>query len=140
MKAATVLAFDFGTKILGVAVGDTETGIANPVGLIEGESGARRFAAIGALVAEWQPSRMVVGLPLALDGSEHDMTRRARRFSRQLSSRFGLPVELADERLSSADAEQTLRESGRGGRAHKHETHALAARVILQAYLDEHRE
>jgi putative Holliday junction resolvase len=132
----TVLAIDFGTKTLGVAVGDTETRMAHPVGLIEGEANAGRFAALEALLAEWQPARLVVGLPLALDGSEHDMTRRARRFARQLEARFALPVALADERLSSVSAESMLREAGRGGRKHKHEAHALAASVFLQAWLD----
>ncbi len=136
---ATVLAFDFGARFIGVAVGDTETGMASPLCLIEGESGAVRFGRIAALIAEWQPGSLLVGLPLAMDGAEHDLTRRARRFARQLQGRFGLPVALADERLSSRDAEQTLRGMGRGGRAHKHDSHALAAQIVLQAHLDELR-
>jgi putative Holliday junction resolvase len=99
--------------------------------------GAQRLAEIDTLVREWHPDRLLVGLPLAMDGTEHVMTRRARRFARQLEARFRLPVELADERLSSAAAESALRESGRGGRRHKHEAHGLAAQVILQSYLDE---
>jgi putative Holliday junction resolvase len=89
------------------------------------------------LVREWQPERLLVGLPLAMDGTEHNMTQRARRFARQLQSRFALQVEFADERLSSATAETTLREAGRGGRKHKHAVHALAAQIILQSYFDE---
>ena len=92
---------------------------------------------IVALVREWRPARLVVGLPLAMDGTEHDMTRRARRFARQLESRFRLPVELTDERLTSASARETLRERGRGGREHKHDVHALSAKIILKSYLDE---
>lgn len=134
---STVLAIDFGTRTLGVAVGDTETRIAHPLGLIEGEANALRFAGLAALLAEWQPARLVVGLPLAMDGSEHDLTRRARRFARQLEARYALPVALADERLSSASAEAMLRDAGRGARKHKHESHALAACVFLQAWLDE---
>jgi putative holliday junction resolvase len=133
----TILAFDFGSRWIGVAVGDTETRIANPLGMFEAESPARRMAEVEALLREWRPQQLLVGLPLAMDGSEHAMTRRARRFARQLESRFRLPVALADERLSSAAAESTLREAGRGGRGHKHETHALAARIILQSFLDE---
>jgi putative Holliday junction resolvase len=133
----TILAFDFGSRWIGVAVGDTETRIANPLGMFQAASGERRVAEIDALVREWRPGRLIVGLPLAMDGTEHDMTRRARRFARQLEARFRLPVVLADERLSSASARETLREDGRGGREHKHETHALAASVILQSYLDE---
>jgi putative Holliday junction resolvase len=133
----TILAFDFGARWIGVAVGDTETRIANPLGMFEAESAARRMAEVATLVSEWRPERLLVGLPLALDGRAHDMTRRARRFARQLEARFRLPVALSDERLSSASARESLRENGRGGRKHKHETHALAASVILQSYLDE---
>jgi len=132
----TLLAFDFGTHWIGVAVGDTETRLASPLGMFEAESRARCMAEVETLVREWRPERLLVGLPLAMDGGEHDMTSRARRFARQLESRFRLPVELADERLSSAAAETTLRETGRGGRRHKHLAHALAAKIILQAYLD----
>ena len=133
----TILAFDFGSRWIGVAVGDTETGIASPVGMFEARSPSRRMSEAESLVREWRPQRLLVGLPLAMDGGEHETTRHARRFARQLESRFRLPVELADERLSSAAAESTLRETGRGGRRHKQEAHALAAKVFLQSYLDE---
>jgi putative Holliday junction resolvase len=137
VSSHTILAFDFGARWIGVAVGDTETRLANPLGMFEAESRARRIAEVESLVREWRPDRLVVGLPLAMDGGEHDMTRRARRFARQLESRFRLPVEFAEERLSSAVAEATLRETRRGGPRHKHEAHALAAQIILQGYLDE---
>jgi len=133
----TVLAFDFGERHIGFAVGDTETRLASPLGMFSATSTERRLAEITALVREWRPERLLVGLPLAMDGTEHDMTRRARRFARQLAAHFRLPVEFADERLSSATAEESLRETGRGGRKHKHAAHALAARIILQSYLDE---
>jgi len=135
--APAILAFDFGEKYIGVAVGDRETGLAHPLTLIEGEANALRFGAIEALIAEWRPGSFAVGLPLSMDGSEHDQTRRARKFARQLEGRFGLAVALVDERLSSAAAEESLRNMGRGGRAHKHDSHALAAQIILQGYLDE---
>lgn len=135
--AITVLAFDFGMQHVGVAVGDTETRMAHALGVVEGAANAARMAAIGPLVAEWRPARMVVGLPVSLDGTEHEMTGRARRFGRQLAARFGLPVDFADERLSSAAAEQGLREAGRGGAKHKALVHGEAARIILQGYLDE---
>ena len=137
LSSHTILAFDFGTRWIGVAVGDTETRIASPLGMFEAQTPARRMAEVEALLREWRPQRLLVGLPLAMDGDEHAMTRRARRFARQLESRFRLPVAFADERLSSAAAESTLRETGRGGRRHKHEAHALAAKVILQSFLDE---
>jgi putative Holliday junction resolvase len=133
----TILAFDFGSRWIGVAVGDTETRIANPVGMFEAENPSRRMAEVESLLREWRPERLLVGLPLSMDGSEHEVTRRARRFARQLEARFGLAVDLADERLSSASARESLRESGKGGRRHKQDVHALAAKVILQGYLDE---
>jgi putative Holliday junction resolvase len=137
--APTVLAFDFGEKYIGVAVGDSETGLASPLTLIEGEDKATRFSRIASLIAEWGPGRIVVGLPLGMDGTEHDLTRRARRFARQLEGRFGIAVAFADERLSSSAAGEALRGMGRGGRAHKHDSHALAAQIVLQAFLDEQR-
>jgi putative Holliday junction resolvase len=137
IRGLTVLAFDFGEKYVGVAVGNTETRLASPLGMIARESNEQRLAEIDVMLREWNPEKLVVGLPLAMDGTEHDMTRRARRFARQLEARYRLPVELVDERLSSASAEQTLREAGRGGRKHKNEAHALAASIVLQSYLDE---
>jgi putative Holliday junction resolvase len=135
----SVLAFDFGERYVGVAVGDTATGIAHPLETIDAEASAPRFAAIARLVAEWQPVLLVVGLPLSLDGEEHELTRRARRFARQVEGRFALPVAFADERLSSADAAARLRDAGRGGRRNKDLVHPVAAQIILQAYFDDHR-
>jgi putative Holliday junction resolvase len=133
----TILAFDFGSRWIGVAAGDTETRIASPVGVFEGAAAARRIAEVESLLREWRPERLLVGLPLAMDGGEHELTRRARRFARQLEARFRLPVDLADERLSSASAREDLRKAGKGGREHKHDVHALAAKIILQSYLDD---
>jgi len=137
VSSHTLLAFDFGARWIGVAVGDTETRLAHPLGMFEAADASRCMAEVETLVREWQPGRLVVGLPLAMDGGEHDMTRRARRFARRLEARFRLPVTLADERLSSVTAEAHLRETGRGGREHKNAAHALAAQIILQSYLDE---
>ena len=138
MSGHTLLGFDFGTRYTGIAVGDTETRSAHPLEMIDAEANALRFARIQALLDEWKPARLVVGLPLAPDGGEHELTRRARRFARQLGARSGLPVELVDERYSSASAAALLADSGRGGRRHKEASHALAAQIILQDFLDEH--
>ena len=135
-RGQTVFAFDFGTRFVGIAVGDTETRTAHALDMIDAEANAVRFARIQVLLEEWRPARLVVGLPLSLEGAEGDMTRRARRFARQLQARFALPVEMIDERLSSATAQEMLASAGRGGRAHKHDSHALAAQIILQDYLN----
>ncbi len=133
----TVLAFDFGEKFTGVAVGEPSVGMAHPLGLIAAESNAARMDEIARLVAEWKPGFLVVGLPLSMDGTEHELTRRCRRFARQLGSLFRLPVALVDERLSSAAAKQALRGLGKGGRKHKLRAHQVSAQIILQSYFDE---
>lgn len=137
MKSGGVLAFDFGIKRIGVAVGDCETRLAHPLETITGEANEQRFGRIAALIAEWQPAALVAGLPLNMDGTEHDLSRRARRFANQLQGRFRLPVTLVDERLTSFDADLRLREAGVKGRARKGLDDALAAQQILQDYFDQ---
>lgn len=132
----TVLAFDFGLKRIGVAVGERLQKFARPLVTIKAETNDARFAAIANLLLEWQPSQLVVGLPLGLDGSEHEMTKRCRRFANQLHGRFGLPVALTDERLTSAEAEALLRESSGGKGYRKEEIDAVAACLILEDYFN----
>lgn len=134
----TVLAFDFGLRHMGVAVGEAGLAVAHPLESIDAEAQDVRFDAIARLLEQWQPVRLVVGLPFNMDGSEHTLTRRTRRFGRQLEGRFGLPVDFVDERLTSLEAEARLRDIGRGGRAAKSLTHSVAAQIILQNYLDDH--
>jgi putative Holliday junction resolvase len=135
--AGTTLAFDFGERFTGVAVGESSVRVAHPLGLITAQSNAARMEAIAALVAEWKPGLLVVGLPLSMEGAEHELTRRCRRFAHQLESRFRLPVQLVDERLSSASAEEALRAAGKGGRKHKLHAHRLSAQIILQSHFDD---
>lgn len=99
--------------------------------------GAPDWDAIGRLLTEWRPDALVVGIPCHMDGSEHELTRRARRFRNQLAGRYNLPVHTVDERLTSVVAEQTLR-GARGGRYDKRDVDRLAAEYILQSWLDEH--
>ena len=136
-RADTVLAFDFGTRRIGVAVGDLATRLAHPLATIEREREAERFDAIAALVAEWTPARLVVGLPVHADGTPHDMTARAQRFGRQLAGRFGLPVDYADERHTTHEASSSLAEAGRRGKRAKDVRDQVAAQLILQGWLDE---
>lgn len=132
--AGTVLAFDFGLKRIGVATGELALRRAHPLTTIAAADNATRFAAIAALIAEWQPVLLVVGLPRSLDGEEHDMTARCTRFANQLRGRHALPVALADERLTSFEAQDRLRQAGRKPRTG---IDAVAAQVILQSYFDE---
>ena len=135
-NSGTVLAFDFGEKRIGVATGALETRIAHPLETISSELNDVRFARIAALIGEWKPVLLVVGLPFHLDGTEHDLTRLARRFSHRLNGRFNLPVELVDERLTSIEAESNLREAGITGRDQKPHIDAAAAQTILQSFFD----
>lgn len=131
-----MLAFDFGTRRIGVALGESLLGQARPLTIVDAEANDVRFAAIGRLIAEWRPDRLVVGLPLDLAGAEHEMSARCRRFARQLEGRFGLPVILVDERLSSAEAEQRLAAAGQNWKTRKKTLDAEAAAIILQSYFD----
>lgn len=133
----TVLAFDFGEQRTGAAVGDTAVAIAHPLATIDAADKKTRYAAIAELIREWRPALLVVGLPLYLDGTEHELTRLARKFARELGGRFELPVELVDERLSSAAAESSLGEAGVAAHKRKPLVDRVAAQHILQAFLDE---
>lgn len=134
MIAGTLLAFDFGERRIGVAVGETATRIATPLTTIEAEANGARFAAIERIVDEWHPAAFVVGQPRHADGSAHPVAGLASKFARRLSARFGIPVFFVDETLTSAAAESALREAG--ARA-KGDVDALAASLILQSFLDE---
>ena len=123
-----VFGFDFGIKRIGLAMGNTLTGQAQPLALVCAIDNAARFAQIGALIESWRPARLIVGEPFHPDGAEHDMTLRCRRFANQLHGRFNLPVQLVDERYSSAVI------SARRGEL----IDAKAAAIILQQYFDDH--
>lgn len=125
--ARTLLAFDFGRRFIGVAIGNTVTGEARPLERIAAEPVARRFERISALVEEWGPDTLVVGLPLGHDGEEQPASRAARRFARQLEGRYRRPVALADERYSSLAAQ------AEGASAAADD--ADAAAIILRQYL-----
>lgn len=135
----TVLAFDFGERRIGVAVGELETGIAHPVETIDAIANERKFARIALLIREWRPVLLVVGLPLAMDGSEHRMTALARKFANRLRGRFTIETLLVDERLTSATAESDARGSGVKRRKIKQHVDPLAAQQILDSYFrDKH--
>jgi putative Holliday junction resolvase len=123
-----VLGFDFGIKRIGIAMGNTLTGQAQPLAVVKAIDNAARFAQIGALIAEWTPTRLIVGEPRHPDGAEHEMTLRCRRFANQLHGRYNLPVVLVDERYSSAVIQAKRGEV----------IDAKAAAIILQQYFDDH--
>lgn len=133
----TFLAFDFGTRRIGIAVGNTLLRSANPLATINDEKTDARFAKIAALLNEWQPSALVVGLPSNDDGTPHELTALCRRFANRLKGRFSLPVILVDERYTSLAASERLNEQGIRGRQQKALIDQYAAQQILQAYFDE---
>jgi len=130
----TLLGFDFGTKRIGVAVGQELTRTATALTTLRSPDGGPDWAGISRLIKEWQPAALVVGLPLNLDGSESESSRLARRFGNRLTGRYNLPVFTADERLSSTEAEAILAEQGRFEKA---DIDKLAAQLILQSWLEE---
>jgi putative Holliday junction resolvase len=131
--ARTVLAFDFGLKRIGVAVGEPELGTAHPLPAIA----APGFDRITKLIGEWRPAALVVGLPVAERG-EHPLARRVERFARQLEGRFRLPVARVDERFTSVEAESRLRETKTKSGMKKTAIDSVAAQLILEQYLNDH--
>ncbi len=131
---ATVLGFDFGTRRIGVAIGQTLTGTARPLTTLRAREGQPDWQEVARLLDDWRPQAFVVGLPVHMDGREHARTAAARRFGNRLHGRFGLPVIWIDERLTSEEAERQLRDAG----GDTGEVDAVAAQLIVQSWLDRH--
>jgi putative Holliday junction resolvase len=130
----TLLCFDFGTRQIGVAYGQTFSGTAQPVAVLRARDGQPQWEQVMRLVAEWQPQRLLVGLPLNMDGTESEFCTRARRFAGRLHARTGKPVTLVDERLSTVEAKL----DSVGGRDYRrHPVDGLAAALILRTWLNE---
>lgn len=133
--AGTVLAFDFGERRIGVAVGELAVRSAHPLQSIDARDNQTRFASIARLLEEWRPDRAVVGLP-APDRSDHPMHERCRKFARQLEGRFGLVADLVDESYSSAAAEADLAAAGVGAQRRRAVLDSVAAQAILQTWFE----
>ena len=131
-REATLLAFDYGEKRIGVAIGNSLTRHARALVVLLNRNREYRFEAVGKLIGEWKPDALVVGLPCHPDGTPHEMTQLAKRFGNQLNGRFNLPVTWVDERYSSVEAKADIRQ----GAARADMLDAEAARIILQQYLD----
>lgn len=130
------MAFDYGTRQIGVAVGQTLTGSAEPLTNLRARDGVPDWDQLARLIREWEPNVLVVGLPLNMDGSASDMSERAARFARRLNGRFQLPVETVDERLSTFEAKQHLKDQGRTPSSYRDDpVDSLAAALLLQTWL-----
>lgn len=136
-SAGRVIAFDWGLKRIGVAVGNTLLATCEPLCVLKARDGVPSWDAIAELFKEWQPELLIVGDPLNMDDSVAEITRRARRFSRQLEGRFNLPVSLVDERLTSREARIQLEDQGL---PYHGAVDAHAAQLILQTWLSEQAE
>lgn len=136
-RTATYLAFDYGSKQIGVAVGGRHSGLAQTLANVQVGRGGPDWAHISRLIAEWRPDALVVGLPLNMDDSENAMTAAARKFGNRLQGRYNLPVHMVDERLTSVDAKNALVEAGVRFTRRKARVDQLAAQAILQAFLNE---
>jgi len=128
-KELTVMAFDYGTSRIGVAIGNTLTQTGQPIQIIAENGVDARFGLIEALIQEWQPDQLVVGLPCHPDGAPHEMTVKAKRFGNQLYGRFHLPVDWVDERYSSVVLE--------GNPDMRDNLDAQSAALILKQYFQE---
>lgn len=140
LEPETLMAFDFGERRLGVAVGQRLGGTSRAVTTLPCSDGRPSWAAVDELIRGWRPHALIVGLPRHLDGAEHPLAEPARQLADELHTRFSLPVQLVDERLSSREADERLRDrrrAGRRSRIRRGERDAEAARVILQTYLEQ---
>ncbi len=135
-SSGTVLAFDFGERCVGVAIGEDELRLAHPLTTIDAVVTKVRFDAIARLIEEWRPVLLVVGLSVHADGTEQSLTLLCERFSRRLQGRFKLPVVMVDERYTTVTAQSALREAGIIGRKQRAMIDQVAAQHILQSFFD----
>jgi putative holliday junction resolvase len=140
----TLLAFDFGTKRIGVAVGQELTRTATPLITLNISTNTIDWNAIDQLVNDWRPDAFVVGLPLNADGTEHEVTRAAKQFGNQLQARYNLSIYWVDERLTSAEAESMIAASRTGRKSKpldrkktKAEVDKTAAKIILESWFNQ---
>ncbi|HEY0940740.1 MAG TPA: Holliday junction resolvase RuvX [Steroidobacter sp.] len=135
-----ILAFDYGTRRIGVASGDTLTRTARALTTLERNNEVIPWSAIDKLVREYQPAQLVVGLPWNMDGTPTLLTESSRTFAAELKARYNMPVALVDERLSSREAESQLRDARASGLKKRRNTHAdvdmIAARILLEQWLE----
>ncbi|WP_438864502.1 Holliday junction resolvase RuvX [Neptunicella sp.] len=136
MSMQTLLGFDFGTKSIGVAVGQQITATAAPLEALKAQDGIPDWAEVEKIFNEWQPSGIVVGLPLNMDGTNQHTTFAAKKFANRLHARFKVPVETCDERLTTADAKSRLFELGGYKKLTKGKIDSVSACLILESWME----
>ena len=137
MTIQTVLGFDYGTRRIGVATGQTITASATPLTTLNSINQKPDWSAIGQLIEQWKPDALIVGLPTYLDGTRSEMTEKALKFSRQLEGRYNLTVYTVNESLSSYEAEKEIQQHKKIGQHNKQEIDKMAAAIIVQSWLEQ---
>lgn len=135
MTHQIVLGFDFGTKYIGVAVGQTVTRTANPLASLRARNGVPEWEEVTTLIQYWKPSVLMVGMPFALDGSEQNITYAVRRFVEDLRTRYELPIHTVDERYTTQEAKRYLFEHGGFRALDKSSIDGLSAKIIIESGL-----
>lgn len=131
-----LLAFDFGLRQIGLATGNSRTGIATELAVVSAKNGKPEWGEIQKFIREWQPDLCLVGLPLNMDGTESELSKKSRKFAHQIEGRFGLKIEMVDERLSSFEAKGRAREEGHKGNYKTAPVDALAAKILVEQWLE----
>jgi len=132
----TVMGFDFGTKSIGIAVGQEITGTANSVGAVKARDGIPNWDEIAVHIDDWKPDLLVVGLPLNMDGTNQQVTFQAKKFANRLHNNFKLQVETQDERLTTTDAKARLFEQGGYRNLGKSNVDGMSAVIILESFFE----
>lgn len=132
-----LICFDFGLNSIGVATGQPEMGIATPLNEMQAKEGIPDWSQVENLLSEWQPKTILVGLPLNMDGSESPLSQRARKFGNRLHGRYGIEVEMVDERLTSRSAKEEMSELGHKGNYKDKPIDSVAACLILEQYFNQ---
>lgn len=132
----TVLAFDFGTNSIGCAVGQSITGTAQGLAAFKAQDGIPNWEEIEKIIKEWQPDQLIIGLPLNMDGSEQALTLRAKKFANRLHGRFGIPIALHDERLTTVEARSEIFERGGYKALKKGKVDSISACLILESWFE----
>lgn len=138
MNTSTIMAFDFGTSSIGAAIGQLITGTARPLTSFKAKEGIPDWTEIEKILREWRPDKIIVGLPLNMDGTEQLVTSQARKFANRLHGRFGMQVELHDERLTTVEAKAELFNTGGFKALAKKRIDAKSAAIILESWFEKH--
>jgi putative Holliday junction resolvase len=132
------MSFDFGTQRIGIAVGQRITGKATPIEPIQARDGVPNWEQLGKIIEEWKPQAFVTGLPLNMDGSPSELSRRAKKFSNRLEGRFHRPAYTHDERLTSYEAKGIVMEAGGNRNFGENSVDGIAAQLILESFLNQY--